>query len=128
MWALLQGATALKGDLMVVQWMRDVVDVAEVRRISDGGLLATVPLPTLGTMSGISTEPLRASTEFWFSLVGFVEPTVIFRADAAGVAPAAEGPSNGASQNRQRKTIFSISLKSPGTREQEEASHRIPNL
>lgn len=101
-WALLQGATALKGDLMVVQWMRDVVDVAEVRRISDGGLLATVPLPTLGTMSGISTEPLRASTEFWFSLVSFVEPTVIFRADAAGVAPDSEGPSNGVSQNRPK--------------------------
>eukprot|EP00892_Ulva_mutabilis_P009337 jgi/Ulvmu1/6776/UM030_0114.1 len=82
----LEGAQALKGDVMVVQWLRDVLDVAEVRRISDGALLATVPLPTLGTMSGISTEPLRASTEFWFSLTGFVEPSTIFRADAAPVA------------------------------------------
>lgn len=91
----LQGAKALKGDLMVVQLMRDVVDIAQVRRISDGALLATVTLPTLGTMSGINTEPLRASTEFWFSLVGFVEPSVIFRADAAPVATDTAG-SNGA--------------------------------
>lgn len=91
----MQGAQALKGDLMVLQWMRDVVDVAEVRRISDGSLLATVPLPTLGTMSGISTEPLRASTEFWFSLVGFVEPSVIFRADAGQLADGSEA-TNGA--------------------------------
>lgn len=88
----MQGAQALKGDLMVLQWMRDVVDVAEVRRISDGALLATVPLPMLGTMSGIYTEPLRASTEFWFSLVGFVEPSVIFRADAGALAVAAAAP------------------------------------
>lgn len=66
---LLQGATPLRGDVMVVQWMRDVVDVAELRRISDGALLAPVPLPTLGTMSGAVTEPHRVSREFWFSMV-----------------------------------------------------------
>ena len=78
----MQSATALKGDLMVVQWMRDVVDVAEIRRISDGALLAPVKLPSLGTMSAISTEPRRASTEFWFSLTSFLDPSAKYCCDA----------------------------------------------
>lgn len=71
---------------MVVQWMRDVVDVAEVRRISDGVLLAPLDLPTIGTMSGITTEPRRVSTEFWFSMTSFLEPSAKYRADAAALA------------------------------------------
>lgn len=89
---LLQGATALQGDLMIVQWMRDVADVAEVRRVSDGSLLAPVALPTLGTMSGVVTEPFRASTEFWFSLSSFTEPSAIYRADAATALASAHAP------------------------------------
>jgi prolyl oligopeptidase len=86
---LLQGVVPLKGDLMVVQWMRDVVDIAELRRLSDGSLLATVPLPSLGTMSSVKTEPNRASTEFWFSLTSFVEASTQYRADAATIIEAA---------------------------------------
>ena len=88
---LLQGATPLQGDLMVVQWMRDVVDVAEVRRISDGALLAPVPLPSLGTMSGAITEPNRASTEFWFTMTSFLEPSAKYRCDAAQLVSTASG-------------------------------------
>lgn len=81
---------------MVVQWMRDVVDVAEIRRISDGALLAPVQLPSLGTMSAISTEPRRASTEFWFSLTSFLDPSAKYRCDAAALAAVGvSGATNG---------------------------------
>ena len=81
-----QDATPLKGDRMVVQWMRDVTDIAELRRLSDGSLLATLSEGMPGTMSGVYTEPLRASTEFWYSKETFLEPPAIFRCDA-GTAP-----------------------------------------
>jgi hypothetical protein len=87
----MQDALPLKGDLMVVQWMRDVIDIAEVRRLSDGALVATVPQPTLGTMSGMQTEPLRVSTQFWYSLETFLEPSAVYRADAATTLPPANG-------------------------------------
>lgn len=81
-----QDATPLKGDRMVVQWMRDVTDIAELRRLSDGSLLATLSEGMPGTMSGVYTEPLRASTEFWYLKETFLEPPAIFRCDA-GTAP-----------------------------------------
>jgi Prolyl oligopeptidase, N-terminal beta-propeller domain len=80
---LVQGVTPLRGDVMVVTWMRDVVDVAELRRVSDGALLAPLALPSLGTMSGVLTEPRRRSTEFWFSMTSFVDPSAQYRCDAA---------------------------------------------
>ena len=76
--------------------MRDVVDVAELRRISDGALLAPVPLPSLGTMSSIVTEPRRRSTEFWFSLTSFLDPSAKYRCDAAALCGAAR---NGAASD-----------------------------
>ena len=88
-----QGATALKGDRMVVQWMRDVADIAELRRLSDGALLATLSEGMPGTMSGVDTEPLRASTEFWFSKQTFLEPPAIFRCESGSAAEAC--PSSG---------------------------------
>lgn len=89
----MQDATALKGDMMVVQWMRDVADIVELRRLSDGTLLATLSEGMPGTMSGVHTEPLRASTEFWFSKQTFLEPPAIFRCDAGIVS--ADTPSSG---------------------------------
>lgn len=82
---LLQDATPLKGDRMVVQWMKDVVDIAELRRLSDGALLATLTESIPGTMSGIYTEPKRASTEFWFSKETYLEPPAIYRCESGTV-------------------------------------------
>jgi hypothetical protein len=93
----MQDATALKGDRMIVQWMRDVTDIAELRRLSDGVLLATVAEGMPGTMSGIYTEPQRASTEFWFSKETFLEPPAIYSCESGSVetskAPSRTPPS-----------------------------------
>ena len=61
---LLQSAVALKGDFLVTRYLRDVVGVLQLHKLSTGEMLQPLVLPGLGSI-GISGS--RKSTEFFLS-------------------------------------------------------------
>lgn len=82
---LLQSVVALKGDLVVTRYLRDVCSVLELRRLSDGQLLHTFELPGLGSVRAVSAT--RKDTELLFSFQSFVDPGSTFVCDAAAQPP-----------------------------------------
>ena len=48
---LLQWASALKGDALVVCWLRNVCSTLELRSLETGELTRTIPLPGLGSVA-----------------------------------------------------------------------------
>ena len=53
---LLQWASALKGDALVVCWLRNVCSVLELRSLETGELVRDIPLPGLGSVASFSGE------------------------------------------------------------------------
>lgn len=85
---LLQSAVALKGDNLVLRYLRDVRGTLALHRLTDGHLVQEFPLPGIGSIGGFSGS--RKGTEFFFSFQSFVEPGATYRGDAAnaGAQPA----------------------------------------
>jgi prolyl oligopeptidase len=74
---VLQGAVALKGDVVVARWLRDCVSGLELRALSSGALLRPLPLPSLGDVGAVSGT--RKSNELFYSFTSFVEPGAVYR-------------------------------------------------
>ena len=51
---LLQWASALAGDALVVCWLRNVCSVLELRSLESGSLVRNIPLPGLGSVASFS--------------------------------------------------------------------------
>ena len=51
---LLQWASALAGDALVVCWLRNVCSVLELRSLESGELVRDIPLPGLGSVASFS--------------------------------------------------------------------------
>lgn len=62
---LLKSAVALKGDFLLVRYLKDVAGTLQLHQLSSGKLLQEVPIPVLGSI-GVSGD--RKNTEFFFSL------------------------------------------------------------
>lgn len=84
---VLEWADALAGDRLVVCYLRDVVNVVEVRAHGSGALLGTVPLP-VGSVYSFSGS--HTSSTFYIKLTSFLEPGVTFECDAAAYGEEAE--------------------------------------
>jgi len=81
---LLQSAVALKGDFLVTRYLRDVVGVLQLHKLSTGEMLQPLVLPGLGSI-GISGS--RKSTEFFLSFSNFVDPGSTYHVDVSDAAP-----------------------------------------
>ncbi|KAG2492766.1 hypothetical protein HYH03_008931 [Edaphochlamys debaryana] len=81
---VLKGALALKGDALVVRYLRDVVASLQLRSLATGALVRELPLGvgSVGSMSGD-----RKGTEFFYSFTSFVEPGATYRLDTAAGSP-----------------------------------------
>ncbi len=90
----LEWATALQGDTALVHYLHDVASVLQARSLADGTLLADLPLPGLGSVSGASTH--RGSPVAFFNYASFTEPGTVFRWD---------GSSPGAPPSVFRRTV-----------------------
>ncbi|GIL73545.1 hypothetical protein Vretimale_5243 [Volvox reticuliferus] len=82
---VLKGVLALKGDTMVVRYLRDVAAALQLRSLSSGYLIRDLTLPGLGSVGALSGD--RKDTEFFFSFTDFVEPGALYRLDTAPGAP-----------------------------------------
>lgn len=78
---LLQSAVALKGDNLVLRYLRDVRGTLALHKLSDGSLVTDFPLPGIGSIGAFSGS--RKGTEFFYSFQSFVEPGSTYRGDAA---------------------------------------------
>jgi prolyl oligopeptidase len=76
---LLQWASALKGDSLVVCYLRDVRSALELRSLATGNLRAVLPLPGIGSVAGFSGR--RQDSEAFFKFTSFTEPGAIYRFD-----------------------------------------------
>ena len=63
---------------LIVAYMHNVHHQLKVYRL-DGSLVREIPLPTLGTVGGLSGK--AADTEMFFSFTSFLYPTTIYRYD-----------------------------------------------
>ncbi|KAL6754676.1 prolyl oligopeptidase [Haematococcus lacustris] len=79
---VLKSAVALKGDALVVRYLRDVRGALQLRSLASGSLRKEFELPGLGSITGFSGE--RKDSEFFFSFTSFVEPGATYRVDLEG--------------------------------------------
>lgn len=85
---LLQSALALKGDELVVRWLRDVKSALSRHKLSTGELVQEFELPGIGSVGGFSGT--RKSKEMFFSFTSFTEPGSTYRVDMAAASPTPE--------------------------------------
>jgi len=79
---VLKSAVALKGDHLVVRYLRDVRGALQLRSLATGALVREFSLPGVGSVTGFSGE--RKDDEFFFSFTSFVEPGATYRVDLSG--------------------------------------------
>lgn len=77
---VLKWAAALKGDVMVCDYLVDAKDVLQVRKLSNGDLLEELDLP-IGSVTSFSGR--REDSDFYFKFQTFTEPGTIYRVDTA---------------------------------------------
>ncbi|CAK0748120.1 hypothetical protein CVIRNUC_001815 [Coccomyxa viridis] len=85
---LMQWATALKGDVLVVCWLHNVASKLELRSLRSGAVSQEIPLPGKGALRGFSGR--REDSEMFFSYSSFTDPGSIFRLDTAQEQPEPE--------------------------------------
>ena len=78
---VLRGALALKGDVLVVRYLRDVVAALQLRQLGSGALTKELPLPGVGSVGAMSGD--RKGSELFFSFTSFTEPGALYRIDTA---------------------------------------------
>ncbi|GLC56852.1 hypothetical protein PLESTB_001156200 [Pleodorina starrii] len=82
---VLKGVLALKGDKMVVRYLRNVAAALQLRSLSSGALLRELSLPGLGSVGALSGD--RKATDLFFSFTSFVEPGALYHLDTAPGSP-----------------------------------------
>ncbi|KAG2433756.1 hypothetical protein HXX76_008118 [Chlamydomonas incerta] len=78
---VLKGALALKGDVLVVRYLRDVVAALQLRQLGSGQLTKELPLPGVGSVGAMSGD--RKGSELFFSFTSFTEAGALYRIDTA---------------------------------------------
>eukprot|EP01025_Chloroclados_australasicus_P003966 TRINITY_DN10949_c0_g2_i1.p1 TRINITY_DN10949_c0_g2~~TRINITY_DN10949_c0_g2_i1.p1 ORF type:complete len:816 (+),score=84.31 TRINITY_DN10949_c0_g2_i1:157-2604(+) len=78
---VLKWVCALKGDVLVACYLKNVVSQLELRKLTTGEIIQKYDMPYLGSVAGFSGD--RKSTEFFFKFSGFTEPGQIYRVDAS---------------------------------------------
>ncbi|XP_054157272.1 uncharacterized protein LOC128955623 [Oppia nitens] len=76
--SVLNDVVAVNKNYMAVIYMRDVVHIIEIHRLSDGQYLWDVDTP-IGTVNGISGD--RDGKELFYKISSFLSPGVIYRYD-----------------------------------------------
>ncbi len=79
-WAILDG-TELQTPVLLAAWTTHAVGEITVHSVASGERLDDVPLPGLGTVSGLSERP-EGGHEAWFSYTDHTHPNAVFRFDA----------------------------------------------
>mmetsp|Transcript_25826 Transcript_25826/g.72321 ORF Transcript_25826/g.72321 Transcript_25826/m.72321 type:complete len:814 (-) Transcript_25826:260-2701(-) len=82
---LLECAVALAGDVVVVEYLRDVSSVLQLRSLASGALKEELQLPSLGSIQGFAGR--RKDSEFFFSFTSLVEPGAVYRCDVSSDKP-----------------------------------------
>ncbi|KAL5984093.1 hypothetical protein ACLOJK_018195 [Asimina triloba] len=81
---MLESADAVNGDQLLVSYLSDCKYVLQVRDLTSGQLLHSIPLD-IGTVSGISGK--RKDPEVFISFTSFLTPGVIYRCNLASGVP-----------------------------------------
>ncbi|CAI5969571.1 unnamed protein product [Closterium sp. NIES-64] len=84
---VLEWIRCVNQDMLLLCYMRDVKNVLEIRSLTVGLLLSTVPLP-MGAVS--SSSGRRSDSEAFFSFESFLSPRTIFRCDLTTPQPEPE--------------------------------------
>jgi prolyl oligopeptidase len=79
-YAILDG-TDLPRPVLLASWSRHAVSEVSVHDLSTGERLASVPLPGLGSASGLVERP-EGGHEAWLGYTDYVTPSVVLRYDA----------------------------------------------
>ncbi|RWS08317.1 prolyl endopeptidase-like protein [Dinothrombium tinctorium] len=66
------------GNILVVLYLRDVVNVIELRKLEDGSLIKPLDIP-IGTIQSLSGK--RKQSEIFFYVTSFLSPGVIYHCD-----------------------------------------------
>ncbi len=80
--AILDGHEAPDGGTLLCSWTRHAMGEITTHRLADGGRTGTVPLPGLGSVTGLSERP-EGGHESWFGYTDHVVPSAVYRYDAA---------------------------------------------
>ncbi len=85
--AVLEGYAILDGDelstgVLLCSWTRHAIGEVTVHDLATGERSGSVPLPGLGSVSGLSERP-EGGHEAWFGYTDHVTPASVFRYDAA---------------------------------------------
>ena len=67
--------------MLVASWSRHALSEISVHDLASGALLASVELPGLGTVGGLSERP-EGGHEAWFGYTDYTTPPVVLRLDA----------------------------------------------
>ena len=76
---VLQGASVLAKDKLVLQYLQDAHSMVQVREFKTGALVREVELPGIGSAGGFGGK--RAQTETFYSFTGYTTPGTIYRYD-----------------------------------------------
>lgn len=76
---VLNYASLFNRDHLVLVFLRDVVEVLNVHRLTDGKLIRELQLPTLGTVASISGHYLHS--EMFFKFTSYLHPGDTYRVD-----------------------------------------------
>nr|QOL01125.1 putative extracellular protein CSOL_049 [Pseudococcomyxa simplex] len=78
---LMSGSSALKGDALIVTYMRDVATVLQLRSLATGKLIRELPMPGYGSIKDMCGR--RSLSEFYYSYQSMTDPGSTFLYDTA---------------------------------------------
>ena len=82
--AVLESATAVHGDKLLVNYLSDVKYVLQMRSLVTGELLHDIPID-IGSVNGITGR--RVDSEVFVEFASFLTPGIIYRCDLSAGAP-----------------------------------------
>src|SRR5699024_10605940 len=74
---ILEAVRVIRRDVMVVQYMRNVSAVVQLRHLQNGTLIQQLDIPPYGALTGIKCEPHQ--NECFFAFVSFQNPGIVYQ-------------------------------------------------